>query len=52
MNDLCSMIKQLEEAKRAVLFCLNNEGGLVNMHGLSHWAGVVERLREEIKQQL
>ena len=52
MNELQSKIKELEEAKKAVLFCLNNDGGLVDMHGLAYWAEVVERLRKEIKKQL
>lgn len=52
MTDLQQKIKELEEAKKAVLFCLNNAEGLADMHGLAYWAGVVERLREEIKEQL
>lgn len=52
MSTLEQKIKELEEAKKAVLFCLNNAGGLADMHGLSYWAEVVERLREEIKKQL
>lgn len=52
MNELQSKIKELEKAKEAVLFCLNNPDGLVDMHGLAYWAEVVERLREEIKKQL
>lgn len=45
-------IKKLEEAKKAVLLCLENSNVLVDMHGLSYWASVVERLRKEIKEQL
>lgn len=41
---------ELEKAKDAVRFCLEHESGLVDMHGLSYWAGVVERLRKEIKE--
>ena len=52
MNELQSKIKELEEAKKAVLFCLNHADGLADMHGLTYWAEVVERLREEIKKQL
>lgn len=52
MNELQSKIKELEEAKEAVQFCLDTAGGLVDMHGLAYWAEVVERLREEIKKQL
>lgn len=45
-------IKQLEEAKENVRWLLDNPEGLVNMHGLEYWAGVIERLREEIKEKL
>ena len=44
--------EKLEEAKKAVLSCLEKDGVLVNMHGLEYWAGVVERLRKEIKEML
>ena len=43
---------ELEKAKDAVRFCLENESGLVDMHGLSYWAGVVERRRIEIKKMI
>ena len=45
-------IKELEYAKKAVLVCLEHDGTLVDMHGLEYWAGVVERLRKEIKDML
>lgn len=32
---------ELEKAKDAVRFCLEHESGLVDMHGLEYWAGVV-----------
>ena len=32
--------------------CLENEATLVDWHGLAYWAGVVERLRGEIKKML
>lgn len=41
---------ELEKAKDAVRFCLEHESGLVDMHGLEYWAGVVERRRKEIKE--
>jgi len=44
--------KELQEAKKAVQACLDNESTLVNFHGLVYWAGVVERLRKEIKESL
>ena len=43
---------ELEKAKDAVRFCLEHESGLVDMHGLSYWAGVVERHRKEIKEMI
>lgn len=43
---------ELEQAKDAVRFCLEHESGLVDMHGLSYWAGVVERRRKEIKEMI
>ena len=43
---------ELEKAKDAVRFCLEHEHGLVDMHGLSYWAGVVERRRKEIKEMI
>lgn len=45
-------IKKLEYAKKAVLTCLEHDGTLVDMHSLEYWAGVVERLRKEIKDML
>ena len=43
---------ELEKAKEAVRFCLEHDSGLVDMHGLSYWAGVVERHRKEIKEMI
>ena len=43
---------ELEKAKDAVRFCLEHEYGLVDMHGFSYWAGVVERRRIEIKEMI
>ena len=43
---------ELEKAKDAVKFCLEHESGLVDMHGLSYWAGVVEHRRIEIKEMI
>lgn len=45
-------IKELEYAKKAVMSCLEHYNVLVDMHGLEYWAGVVERLRKEIKEML
>lgn len=45
-------IKELEKAKKNVRWLLENPDGLVDMHSISYWAGVVERLRAEIKSNL
>lgn len=45
-------IKELEKAKKAVMSCLEHDGVTVDCHGLEYWAGVVERLRKEIKEML
>ena len=47
-EDILKKVGDLLEAKKNVLYCLNNPTGLADMHGLSHWAGVVERLRKEL----
>lgn len=44
--------EELEYAKKAVMSCLKSHSVLVDMHGLEYWAGVVERLRKEIKEML
>jgi hypothetical protein len=49
MNEL---IEKLSYAKKAVLWLIEHENGLVDFHGLSYWAGEVERLRSEIKNSL
>jgi hypothetical protein len=46
------LIKKLQYAKDAVKYELEHESGLVDFHGLSYWAGEVERLRGEIKKAL
>jgi len=45
-------IKQLEYAKKAVKFLLENESGSVDFHDIVYWAGVVVRMRKEIKELL
>ncbi|MEY4342513.1 MAG: hypothetical protein RL736_306, partial [Pseudomonadota bacterium] len=40
------------KAKDAVKWLVDHEAELVDMHGLTYWAGVVERLRKEIKEAL
>lgn len=44
--------RQLIVAKTNVRWLLEHESGLVDMHGLAYWAGVVERLRAEIRASL
>ena len=44
--------EELEKAKKAVISRLEKDGVWVDMHGLEYWAGVVERLRKEIKEML
>lgn len=46
------LFANLEYAKKAVIFCLERETGLVDMHGLAYWASEVERLRKEIRRML
>ncbi len=45
-------IKKLEYAKKAVQSCLDKDGILVDWHDLEYWAGVVVRLRKEIREML
>jgi hypothetical protein len=45
------MIEKLMKAKEAVSWLLMHDG-LVDMHGIVYWAGVVEELREEIKKEI
>lgn len=45
-------LQELQSAKENILWLLENPAGSANMHGLAYWAGVVERLREEIKAEL
>ena len=41
-------LAELTKAKEAVTWLLKHDG-LVDMHGIVYWSGVVERLRGEIK---
>ncbi len=45
-------IEELKGAKNNVALLLDNMDLLIDMHGLVYWAGVVERLREEIKKRI
>ena len=52
MNEeqLKELVEKLAYAKNAVISCLNDDGVLVDMHGLSYWASEVEALRIKIKK--
>jgi hypothetical protein len=43
---------QLATAKHNVQWLLDHPDGSVDFHGLAYWAGVVERLRTEIRKGL
>jgi len=47
-----TLFEKLEYAKKAVLCIIEKENSLVDFHGLTYWAGEVERLRSEIKKAL
>jgi hypothetical protein len=44
--------EELQKAKENVKYIIDNPDSLVDMHGLVYWAGVVERLRVEVKATL
>ena len=46
------LFERLEYAKKAVQSTLGNADCSVDFHGLTYWAGEVERLRKEIKEKL
>jgi hypothetical protein len=47
-----SLFIKLDYAKKAVIYLLYHEAGLVDFHDLVYWAGEVIRLRAEIKKGL
>ncbi len=47
-----ALFEKLAEAKKAVLWLIEHEAGLVDFHDLVYWAGEVLRLRIEIKKAL
>jgi hypothetical protein len=49
MNELTEKLKY---AKDAVIYLVAHADASVDFHGLVYWAGVVERLRTEIKELL
>lgn len=52
MEKVKELIDKLDYAKKAVIFCLENENGNVDFKGITYWASEVERLRKEIKESL
>ena len=46
------LFKKLEYAKKEVSWLLENGNGSVDFHGITYWAGEVERIRKEIKSKL
>jgi hypothetical protein len=49
---MTEIVTKLQYAKDAVLWLIENADGMVDFHGLTYWAGEVERLRSEIKKTL
>ena len=49
---MVDLVNKLEKAKHNVKWLLEHSDGLADMHGLKYWAGVVETLREQIKEKL
>lgn len=47
-----NLLEALQKAKDNVRWLLDHEAGLIDMMGLTYWAGEVERLRKEIKATL
>lgn len=50
--NLEELVVELNYAKDAVRWLLENENGNVDFHGIAYWASEVERLRIEIKKLL
>ena len=51
MSALAALVA-LQKAKENVHWLVDHENGLVDMHGLSYWAGEVDRLRAEVRESL
>jgi hypothetical protein len=50
METLDALYEKLKYAKAAVIWLLDHAEGNVDFHGLTYWAGEVERLRAEIRK--
>jgi hypothetical protein len=51
-KELQDLLIKLETAKRNVKELLDSPESLIDMHGLSYWAEVVEQLREDVKGKI
>ena len=49
---LNNILEKLEKAKKSVMFCLENNNGLVDFKGIVYWATEVENLRKQIDEML
>lgn len=49
---MVELVEKLQYAKKSVIWLVENSEGSVDFHGLTYWAGEVERLRAEIKKLL
>ena len=46
------LFEKIGYAKKAVIWLVSNESGMVDFRGLSYWAKELERLRAEAKKML
>lgn len=51
-NEIEKIIDEIEKAKKNVLYLLENPEASIDFHGLEYYAGVVENLREKIKEKI
>lgn len=51
-SQLVELVEKLEKAKKSVMFCLENNNGLVDFKGIVYWATKVENLRKQIDEML
>lgn len=49
-HDLQELLAKLQYAKKATASCLKSGKVLVDMQGLSYWAGQVETLRRQFEE--
>ena len=46
---ILEIIEKLETARKNVKWLVDNPDSLIDFHGLVYWAGVVEKLRIELR---